>query len=334
PGALVLLASLALAATAAAPAQAGPPAPQGPTFGLSAVGTASAPVLHGRPGDALRGAVLVRNLTRHPVSVRLQPADIRNATSGSADFITTKLSATGRWLHLATTTARLPPRATRRVAYTVSVPANSPVASYYAGIVAVDAAELAPTSTASPKKTKHPSFSFDRINRQALPVTVRLPGPRSHRLALHSLTLRVQPAGAGLVLGLLPGGTDLIPETRVDLRVQRGPRTVFTHHATLGQLFPGDPLDYRVAWSGRPTAGDYRVVGVIRPLGAPAIYIDQRVAYTPATAKALERETVPGPTLPGLPLWVWLVLGAGAALLLFLVFAVWRLKRRPAAQPA
>ncbi len=327
-----VLASLALAATAAAPAAAGAASAQPPTFGLSAVGTAGAPVLHGRPGEVLRGAVQVRNLTRHAVRVRLQPADIRNATSGSADFATAKRTGTGRWLHLAARVVPLPPRAIRRVAYSVTVPDGARGASHYAGIVAVDTAELRPAATS--KTTARPSFAFVRINRQALPITVRLPGPRAHRLTLDAVRLKVEPAGAGLVLGLLPRGTELIPATRVDLHVERGSRRVLAHHAVLGQLFPGDALDYRIAWKGRPTEGDYHVVGVIRPRGAPPIHIDRTVTFTPAIAKELKRKTVPGPSLPGLPLWVWLVLGAAGALLLFLLFAVWRLKRQPVGQPA
>jgi hypothetical protein len=323
-GVLGLLVSLALAPHAVAAG--GVPPPKAPTFALST----DARVLAGEPGQVLHGAVLVRNLTGHPVAVRLQAADIRNATNGNADFVSTPLSGAGRWLHITVSTLRLLARATGRVTYTVSVPPTATGASHYAGIVAVDVADLA--RGPAPRKAKRTSFTFKRINRQALPLTVRLPGPLSHRLVLRSVKLSVQPAGAGLLLGIVPRGSELIPTTDVDLRVSRGLRTVLTYSASLGQLFPDSTLDYRIPWEGRPTEGTYHVVGVIRPEGAPAVTIDRTVAFTADNSKELEHETPPGPQPPALPLWMWMVLAAAGTLLTVALLAVWRLKRELAAQ--
>jgi hypothetical protein len=144
--------------------------------------------------------------------------------------------------------------------------------------------------------------------------------------------LSVEPAGAGLVLGIVPRGSELIPTTDLDLRVSRGSRTVLTHSASLGQLFPDSALDYRIPWEGRPTEGTYHVVGVIRPEGAPAVTIDRTVAFTADSTRELERETPPGPRAPALPLWMWLVLAAAGTLLAVALMAVWRLKRQVAAR--
>ena len=172
-GAAATIAALALAASAAAPtpASAGAPAPSRPAFALTPVGTSGALLMRGRPGRVLHGAVLVRNLSGHRITIKLQRADIRGASNGNADYGTTGLSRTGRWLKLAATTVRLNPHASRKVAYTVRVPVTARGASHYAGIVGVDAAELAV------KTRKRKSFSFNRVTRQALPLTVRLPGP-------------------------------------------------------------------------------------------------------------------------------------------------------------
>lgn len=143
------------------------------------------------------------------------------------------------------------------------------------------------------------------------------------------LELDVQPAGTGLVLGLRPDGSQLIDGARVQLRVSRHARTVFTHDSTLGQLFPGSDLNYRIPWEGRPTEGDYHVVGTIRPQGAPVVNIDETIAFTPAKATELKRKTPPSQTTSILPAWVWVVLGAAAALLIALLVAVWKLRRRP-----
>lgn len=336
-GAVVLLASLALAAFAAAPASAAPApaAPKAATFALSAAGKTGALRLHSAPGRTVRGAIVVRNVSRRPVVLRLQPADVANATNGNADYVTARRSAAGRWVRLAATTVRLAPMASRKVPFSVHIPAGTRGASHYAGIVAFDAADV--TAAARDKRRKGTSFTVSRITRQALPITLRLPGPLTRRLTLRSVKIKVDPAGAGLVLGLRPGGTILTQSAPVKLRVSRGERTILRHSSTLGQLFPDSKLDYRIAWNGRPTEGSYRVEGVIRPKAAKPVYIDEMVKFTAAKAQELKQETPPVATAPGtntMPGWLWIALAGGATLLLALSLAVWKLARRRPAAPA
>jgi hypothetical protein len=327
-GAVVMLVLLALAAYAAAPAAAAPPAPKAATFALTAVSQSGALRLRGTPGRTLRGSVLVRSLSRRRITVRLQPAGIRNATNGNADYVTTHPSATARWLRLAASTVRLAPKASQRIAFSARIPAQARGASHYAGIVALDAADLA--VAARDKKRKAKTFTISRISRQALPITIRLPGPLTRSLALRSVEIVVQPAGAGLVLGLRPGGNVLTQSASVRLRVSRGARTILRHTSTLGQLFPNSGLQFRVPWAGRPSEGSYRVRGVIQPTGAAPVYVDRIVRFTAAKVTQLERATPPvaQTTGPGLPLWVWLALTGAAALLVALSLAFWRYARR------
>jgi hypothetical protein len=329
------MASLALAAFAAAPAAAAPGSavPKAATFAISAVGQSGALRLRSVPGHTVRGAVRVRNVSRRPIVLRLQPADIANATNGNADYITTRRSAAGRWVHLSATTVHLAPKASRKVGFSVTIPAGTRGASHYAGIVAVDAADVTAADRAAQRKRKGTSFTISRITRQAMPITLRLPGPITRKLTLRSVTIKVDPTGASLVLGLRPGGTILTQSAPVKLRVSRGGRTVLRHSSTLGQLFPNDSFDFRIPWNGRPTQGDYLVRGVIRPKGAAPVYINQSITFTAAKVKELKRETPPvaqvaAPKDAGLPMWVWLALTGGAALLLSLSLAVWRLARR------
>jgi hypothetical protein len=335
-GFTALSASLVLAAVAAAPATAAP-APAPVSFALAPVSSTGTFLLRTRPGASVRRAVLVRNLTRRRVTVRLQAADIRNAGNGNADYVTTGRSGAGRWVRLATRTVRLAPRATRRIAFTVDIPRSARAGSHYAGIVAVDAADLA--AAAEHRRGKGSGFSFARVARQALPLTIRLPGPLTRRLTLRSVGIVVEPAGAGLMLGLLPTGSALIDAAPIELRVSRGARTIFEHESTMGQLFPGDPLDYRIAWKGTPTRGTYRIRGVIRPHRARDVIIDETIRFTPAAVADLQRTTPPAAVAPpvavavapALPQWVWMALaGAGAliVLLLLLLFLGWRRRRR------
>jgi hypothetical protein len=165
-----------------------------------------------------------------------------------------------------------------------------------------------------------------------IPVTIHLPGRLTRSLSLQSVKLIVEPIGAGLVLGLTPGGTELTEGAPVKLRVTRGTRTILTSAASLGQLFPGSALDYRIAWPGRPTPGTYHVVGQIDPVGSPVIHIDRTIVFSTSKAKQLTKETPPvagASGSGGMPIWVWGALAAAAAGLGGLSLAVVKLARRP-----
>jgi hypothetical protein len=329
-GAKALPAALARAAFAATPAWAGAPFPPPVGFALSPVGATSSISLHGTPGRVLKGAVLVRNVSRRPITVILQRADIRNASNGNADYVTTRLSGSGRWLHLTAGRVRLAPDAASRVAYTVSVPRSAAGGSHYGGIVAINAADFSPVAARG--KAKGRKFTFYRISRQALPVTIHLPGRLSRSLALRSVKLLVAPIGAGLVLGLLPGGSELTEQAQVRLRVLRGKHQVFVYASTLGQLFPGGILNYRISWPGRPRQGTYHALGTIRPQGSATIHINKTITFTGALATRLSRDTPPAgqPAAPGTPGWMLIALGVGPVLVIALATAVWKLARRPA----
>src|ERR1700684_2683808 len=103
---MALPATLAFAALAAAPAMAAAPRAQ-----ANAVGPPGAVLRHGAPGRVLRGSVSVDNLSGKRISVRLQRADIANASNGNADYLTAGVRRTGRWLRLQTATVHLAPHA-------------------------------------------------------------------------------------------------------------------------------------------------------------------------------------------------------------------------------
>ena len=328
-GAKVLLAGLALAALAAAPASGAAFSSSQVAFTLSPVGSADSIILHGTRGGVLHGAVRIHNVSRHPIIVILQRADIETASNGDADYVTTRLYHAGRWLQLGSGSVHLAPLATRQIAFTVRIPGRAGGGSHYAGIVAINAADL--VTRVAHDRSKARAFTFYRISRQAVPLTIHLPGRLSRSLSLRSVKLIVQPIGAGLVLGLLPGGTELTEAAPVKLRVLRGARTIFTSASTLGQLFPGSGLSYRIAWPGRPTPGTYRLIGQIRPQGSAVINIDQTFGFSTTKASQLKHVTSPVAGAPGssMPGWVWIVLAGGAALLIGLSLAVFKLARRP-----
>ena len=326
-GVQALLATLIVGAVA--PAISNAQSAKGPAFALSSP-EGGALSIKTTPGQSRKGAVVLRSRSSRSVTVLLQAADIRTGSTGNAGYITEKPSAAGQWVKLAATEVRLEPGATRKVAFTVRVPADASGASHYAGIVAIDAAEVATAKAAEKLKAK--KFTIARINRQALPITVRLPGPLTRSLAVSSAKIAASGAGAGLMLKLLPGGSQLIGSAQVDVRVMRGNKTILRSKAKLGQLFPGSAANYRIPWNGRPTTGDYRIVGEVQPEGAAAIPINQTIKYTAKEADELKRITPPIASLPsdGLPPWVWIAFAGGGLLLLSLLYTIWKLARRSA----
>jgi len=315
-------AALAVALVAAAPAAA---APSG-GLSIAAEGTGGGLRLDGEPGGMVRGAVRVSNLSRRAMTVRLQAADIGNAANGGADFRTGTLARAGRWLTLSANEVRLAPRSSRRVGFTARVPAGAAGGSHYAGVVAIDAADLAPPPARKAAEGEQ-TGTIQRINRMAVPVSIRLPGPVRRSLALSGAALDVRAGQTTLRLGLRPGGTAFLPGARIRLRVVRDGRTVFGHRAGLGQMVPGSAIDYGIPWRGRPTEGEYRIVGEIRPEGAPVVRIDERVAFTPEIAERLEREGV-AVTRSAIPSWIWIVLAAAAVLIVVAPLTAWKLARR------
>ncbi len=328
-GAKAVWAGLALAALAAAPASATISSPSPVAFVLSPVGATSSITLHGTSGSVLTGAVRVHNLSGHRITVILQRADITNASNGNADYVTARLHRTGRWLRLGSRRVHLAAYATSQIAFTVRIPVRAGRGSHYAGIVAINAADL--VTRHRRHKSKGPAFTFHLISRQAVPLTIHLPGRLWPGLSLRSAKIIAEPIGAGLVLGLLPRGTELTQSAPIKLRVMRGRRTIFKYASTLGQLFPGSGLNYRIPWPGRPTPGTYHLIGQIRPNGSAVININRTIGFSSAKANRLKLETPPvaGAPSSSMPGWIWIVLGGGAALLIGLSFAVYQLARRP-----
>jgi hypothetical protein len=323
-----VLVGLALSALAAAPASA---AASPVAFALSPLQATGSITLHGTPGRVLTGAVRVRNLSGRRITVILQRADIQNASNGNADYLTARPYGAGRWVRLGSGRVLLAAHATRQIAFTVRIPVRTAGGSHYAGIVAVNAADL--VTRPHRGKSRRPAFTFYRITRQAVPLTIHVPGRLWRGLSLRSAKLIAEPIGAGLVLGLRPTGTELTQFASINLRVMRAGRTIFTHSSTLGQMFPGSGLNYRIPWPGRPTPGTYHLIGQIRPQGSAVINIDRTIGFSTAKASQLKHETPPIAGAPGssMPSWIWIVLGGGTALLIGLSLTVYQLARRPRA---
>jgi len=300
-----------------------------PKFELSPVTKDPYPRFVARPGQTVSGAVRLRSRTGKPQIVRLQALDLVTARTGGIEFASGRPNATGAWLKLGRHDVALPARATRIIRFTARVPANALPGQHYAGIVAINRAELRRANAPADKA----GVELRSVTRIALPVLFRLPGAASRSVAARRLAFASNASGSRLDLDLRSTGRLLIRGTKVDLRVsEQGGRRLFRHKATLAEFIPQTTIRYPVAWRGTPKYGTYRLTGTVKPKGGPVLRIDKTVTFGRPEAKKVRQQTgvVPSgdPEAGGPPLI--LIIALGAALLLAIAASVGylRLRRR------
>jgi hypothetical protein len=326
-----VLATLALAALAAAPAAASSAAPPQPAgFYVASDKATSALRLNGRPGTTLTSRVNVYNTTARDKVVRLQAADLETASAGGLSYDTIGLRREGTWMHLRSGRVRVPARGSTPVSFSVRVPAGVRGGSHYAGIVATDADPApAPSKTSSAKDRR--TFEVRRVLRMAVPVTVALPGPRRRSVDYTGASLSTDGGRPALSLNFKNSGTVLIQGATVDVRVERNGKQVVKSNSATAQLMPDSGVEYRVPWTGRAAAGDYRLVGVITPQGAKPVSIDEVVTVSDKEADRATRQLKPpvaAAPKASTPVAVWLALAGAALLVAGMGTAMWRMRKR------
>lgn len=323
--ALVAACVAVLAGVLDTPASASSPA----SFSLAPADGTPYPRFAPEPGQTVRGTLRLTSRSSRVRVVRLQTLALTTANSGGIQFAGDKSDETSSWLRLSRTDVRLRPRASTTVRFTAEVPADAAPGEHYAGLAAVDRAELR-NAAAKPDKGAR-GVALNRVTRVALPVRLWVPGDAARRLDLRDMTFAANAAGSHLDLDLGNTGRRLVRETAVDLRVSRDGKQLFRHTGDLAEFVPGTRIRYAVAWRGKPKAGTYHVSGTVTPKGAAPIEVDRDVEFAGAEAKQLEERTgdpaAPADDLP------FLLIGAFALVLLVAASAVVayvRLRRRVA----
>lgn len=326
PTRIRLLCALALAAPAAAPAA----AQSAPVdFDLEPAARSAFPRFDGvRPGASVNTAIRLENRSRRPRIIRLQNLDLTTADTGGIIFGPDGPRRTGQWITVAERDVRLDGRSSRVVRLHANVPTDAAPGDHYAGVVAVDRAAL---RRAASKAGNGRSVELKHVTRLGLPVRFRVPGRAVRRLDLGKVGFGVDAAGSRIDVGLRNTGRRLVKRADADLRVVRASdgKQLFRQRGAIADIVPDAAIAYPVAWQGRLTEGRYRIVGTIRPHGAPVIHVDEQVSFTQTRSKELERHTgTPAAPAEDLP---WLLLGAlGAAVLVAgaLAAGYLRLRRR------
>jgi hypothetical protein len=282
------------------------------------------------PGGVLSGAVLVQNGTAHAREIRLAAVDVGTAALGGAVYGERPGTGTGRWLDLSSRSVTVAAYRARLVRFRIRVPWNAAAGAHYAGITAIDADQLRAASAAPSRSGKR--IVFHRIARSALPVRIRVKGEgAAPRLHLSDVKVAVDAARANVLVTLDNTGHTLIRRTMVDLQVKQGARTLFATKQRLKEFVPDSAAQYPIPWPGAPKEGTYRLIGEIRPVGAPVINVDAGLKVDGNNATSA-RSSVAGrisrPEQAGISLIVWLALGIVTTAAAGLGLAFVRTRRR------
>jgi hypothetical protein len=317
------VAVVCLASAGAGPARASAP-PRSPLgYAISAVGFRSYFVFEANAGSAPRGTLRVLNLSGRARTIDLSPADVSTAAAGGLQYSEGTPHGEGSWLKLAARTVRLAGGGSTDVPFTVAVPSRAGAGDHFLAIVAIDRRVL------DQRSRGHGGIRLRLIPRLAMTVEVRVPGPRSERLALGPIRIAVAPSGASLALRVSNPANTLIDSTTGELAVLQKGETLFEADTPLAAFVPKTRIDYHVAWQGTPAEGSYEVKGVLRPAGARAIAFDREVTFAANAIGKYRRQTGRRAiAASSVPTVLIVVLGLVAALAIAFATAYLRARRR------
>jgi len=268
-------------------------------FSISAVHARRWFIFQARPGQLTRGELLVRNTGPEPKRIELAGTDAVTAGGGGYAFSSFTPSHAGSWLRLARRSVTLRARGSAVVPFTITVPRSASPGEHFAGITAIDAAEVAAVS-AQRAALRHTGAVI--LTRAGIAVQVDLPGARIFRVAFRGARLAVSPSGARLALQIANTGTELIPSTHVRLVVRRGARTVFRSETLLGAFLTDGGLDYEIPWQGTIADGVYHIAGWLAPSHGARVPFRQTLRIAGRSIHELRREspvaTVTASTIP------------------------------------
>ncbi len=257
-------------AVAPAPARAAAGSPLG--YALSAVGFSSYFKFASRPGLTERGVLRVTNTGAGSRTLELRPADVGTAATGGLQYGLGAPSGEGRWIALPQRTIELAGGSSRDLPFAVRVPSGAAPGEHFLAITAVDRRALA-------RQLRGQGIRLRLIPRLAMTIAVRLPGPRTEKLALGAIALAVAPSGASLAFELANRGDTLIGSTGGNVTVSQGGTPLFSQTIELGSFVPRTAISFHVPWEGTPVEGSYRVKGVLQPAGAQPIPFDRVIEF-------------------------------------------------------
>ena len=245
----------------------------------------------GRPATA--GVLQLRNQTGLRVTVMLDPVDALTAsTLGSAyQLRTTRIHGPTRWTSLSRRRVVLAPHGSAVIHVAIRMPGRVAPGDYLSGI---SVQELGGTNRAKLRG----NVAISSVERYAVGVAVRVPGPRHPLLRLTSAGVERNPSGVEfLVKGRNPGNV-ILQNVQGWVLITHGNRVVARTAVGPGTFVTATSISYPIlAQNERPREGTvYRVRALFRYAGGVA-RLDTLVRF--GHRAAVRQATYGGPKVPG-----------------------------------
>jgi len=248
---------------------------------------------------------------------------IVNGGFGAADS-TAKISGASTWVDYPTGLLTLEAQERDTAAFTVTVPADTAPGQYVSSIVLENAVAEAGTGT----------VALDRIVRQAVAISIRVPGELEPAFSLGQASLGLTAGTSVITVATENGGNQhLAPEGTMTLMDATG-AVISTHPITMGSFYAGTSTSVAVALGSPLAPGDYTLTLELTdvPTGVSASVVDVPLSIAePDLFDQAKEFLAPITNLapPGFtPLLIGLLVAGLLGLILAAVLGIRHLRRR------
>jgi hypothetical protein len=219
----------------------------------------------GRPAAA--GTLELSNRSSHRITVLLDPVDATTASTLGSAYEVRGLPIDGpsRWTRLSVRRVELAPHATTSVAVSVEPPENAKPGDYLTGI-GVQALG------GSKHERLRANVAVSSVQRYAVGLEVRLPGPRDPLIRLTGATVKRDPAGITFSLLGSNDGNVILQDVHGRVLITDGSRVVAREPLGPGTFVTGTSIAYPIPTPREePREGTaYRVRAALRYRGGVA----------------------------------------------------------------
>jgi len=295
-----------------------------PGFSVAAAGFSSYFRYSLEPGRHARGALRLVSQSGRTIHVLIQGVDVGTAATGGLAYGASESDAVDRLLTLSRHGVRLDAGTTVEVPFGVAVSRALGPGDHFAGIVALNRAQVRAARRGSRRK----GFSLRFLPRLAIAVQVTVPGQATHVLQFGNAGIDVTPSSTDVTLLLRNSGNKLIKRTGGRLAVSQNGRVLVRRGVALDAFVPGTTLLYRIPLVGRPAEGSYSVRGILRPERGAPVPVDATVSFGAAAAREFKRETGREATSSGPSTLLVAGLIGASVVVLVLLGALLRTRRR------
>lgn len=199
-------------------------------------------------GQKYEDKLLLKNIVKTPTTLRIYAADALPARNGGIALKgrEEKKRGLGRWVKIAEEKITLQPGESKFIPFTLIVPFDATPDEYIGGLVVENAEVKRPNSS---------QFVINVIQRAALIITQRVPGPLIERLEFLSFARRVEENTYFDLVLKNTGNVHLNPASKIMILDVFSRKTNLLKVKNLGTIFPKKTAKLTAVWKEKPWIG-------------------------------------------------------------------------------